>query len=113
MPVGHRDRSLRSSPAHRAALTFVASAICSSDTPRWIRMRRRFGPKASCSLMVAAVPPQERDHPSRVALHANARTNAHLGEAAATGCRPARAVSLQEITVSVGANDQSERGLEL
>src|SRR5215208_6453603 len=53
MPLGHREKSLRSSPAHSVTLTFVAAASCSREIPRWIRMRRRLGPKASRSLMAA------------------------------------------------------------
>src|SRR5262249_4844346 len=51
MPFGQREKSLRSIAAHSTSLTLVSSAICSRETPRWIRMRRRLGPKASRPLM--------------------------------------------------------------
>src|SRR5204862_1210268 len=51
MPAGQRERSLRSSPAHRSVWTLVAAAMLSSEIPRFTRSRLRFGPNASRSLM--------------------------------------------------------------
>src|SRR5206468_9796133 len=60
MPRGQREKSLHSSPAHRSALTLVASEMRSREMPRWIRIRRRLGPKASRSLILAPSLSQER-----------------------------------------------------
>src|SRR5690348_8567951 len=54
MPLGHLVKSFRSSPFHNSTLTLVDSASCSSESPRWTRMRRRLGPKASLSLISIA-----------------------------------------------------------
>src|SRR5580765_109114 len=49
MPVGQREKSLRSRPCHRSVLTLVTTAMVSSEMPRRSRSLRRRGPKVSLS----------------------------------------------------------------
>src|SRR6478672_9931431 len=51
MPVGHREKSLRSRPAQSVSATLVDSESCFRETPRWRRMRRRLGPNALLPLI--------------------------------------------------------------
>ena len=62
MPVGQREKSLRSRPSQRSALTLVTDAMVSSEMPRRSRSLRNRGPKVSLSDMMG-ISPAARDGP--------------------------------------------------
>src|SRR5467141_3105250 len=96
MPVGQREKSLRSSPAHNDSLTFVVSASCWSETPRCRRIRRRLGPKASRSLMAARVSSQEDYQSGRRGSASQPALRWTLSPGARAGRRRRRTVFLQD-----------------